>query len=164
MSEQQNADATAEATDTQETEQAPAPKPTETVDFWKQKAREQEKRAKDNADAAKRLSEIEEANKTAEQKAAEKLAEIESRAAELAAKEARADVASETGLPVNILAGPQGSTVEDIKAYAELLSAYMEQAGKPRTPRPDPNQGRQGGGTQSTADLFAAAIEPHFTR
>jgi hypothetical protein len=65
---------------------------------------------------------------------------------------------------VNILAGPQGSTAEDIKAFADLLNSHMEQAGKPRTPKPDPNQGRQGGGTASTADQFAAAIEPHFTR
>ena len=44
-----------------ESPEAPAaePKPTETVDFWKAKAREQEKRAKANADAATKLKEIE---------------------------------------------------------------------------------------------------------
>ena len=47
------------------------PKPTETVDFWKQKAREQETRAKANAKAAERLAEIEEQNKTELQKAVE---------------------------------------------------------------------------------------------
>lgn len=36
----------------------PEPKPTETVDFWKQKARDQEKRAKANAGAAKELDEL----------------------------------------------------------------------------------------------------------
>lgn len=58
------------------------PKPTETVDFWKQKARDQEKRAKENAEAAKRLAEIEEANKTEAQKNADRLAAAEKDAAD----------------------------------------------------------------------------------
>jgi predicted phage tail protein len=57
------------------------PKPTETVDFWKQKAREQEKRAKDNADAAKRLSEIEDAQKSESEKVAERLAKADAEVA-----------------------------------------------------------------------------------
>jgi hypothetical protein len=64
---------TAEATETQQ-------KPTETVEFWRDKAREQEKRAKSNAEAAKRLAEIEDAQKTESQKAAEALAKAEQRA------------------------------------------------------------------------------------
>ena len=52
--------------ETDKTEQ----KPTETVEFWKQKAREQEKRAKENSKAAERLAEIENANKTEAEKAA----------------------------------------------------------------------------------------------
>lgn len=111
----------------QGTEQAVGtqPKPTETVDFWKQKAREQEKRAKENADAARRLAEIEEANKTAEQKAADKLAELARKEAELAAKEARADVSAATGLPAQILAGPTDHTPEAIKAFADLLLEHI---------------------------------------
>lgn len=61
-------------------------KPTETVEFWKQKAREQEKRAKENSSAAKRLAEIEEANKTEAQKTADALA-----AAQRDAETARAE-------------------------------------------------------------------------
>ncbi len=57
-----------------------ATKPTETVDFWKAKAREQEKRAKDNADAARRLAEIEDAQKTEAQKNAEALSKETDRA------------------------------------------------------------------------------------
>lgn len=63
-----------------------APKPTETVDFWKQKAREQEKRAKDNADAAKRLAEIEESQKTEAEKAADRIAKAEAEVAGVPAK------------------------------------------------------------------------------
>jgi len=67
---------TTTTTETTETQQ----KPTETVEFWRDKAREQEKRAKSNADAAKRLAEIEDAQKSESQKAAEALAKAEERA------------------------------------------------------------------------------------
>ena len=156
MSDQQTAEAPEAEVATDTTEQPTAtPKPTETVDFWKQKAREQEKRAKENATAAQRLAELEDAQKTAEQKAADKLAELTAKEAALAAKEARADVSAATGIPAAILAGPEDSTAEAIQAYADLLAAHMEAAGKPRAPRPDPNQGRTGGAPSSTADSFA---------
>lgn len=76
------------ATETQApTEPAPdAPKSTDTVDFWKQKAREQESRAKSNADAAKRLSEIEDAQKSEVQRLADRQS-----AAERERDEARAE-------------------------------------------------------------------------
>jgi hypothetical protein len=156
MSEQQTAEAVeAEATENT-TEQAPAtPKPTETVEFWKQKAREQEKRAKENATAAQRLADLEDAQKTAEQKAADKLAELTAKEAALAAKEARADVSATTGIPAQILAGPEDSTPEAIQAFADLLTAHVEAAGKPRAPRPDANQGRSGGAPSSPVDSFA---------
>lgn len=53
------------------------PKPTETVEFWKQKAREQEKRAKENATAAQRLKEIEDAQKSDAEKAQARITELE---------------------------------------------------------------------------------------
>lgn len=85
-------DTTAEALATDapaETPDAP-PKPSETVDFWKQKAREQEKRAKDNADAAKRLAEIEDAQKSESEKAADRIAKAEAEAATVPARVADA--------------------------------------------------------------------------
>lgn len=69
------------ATDAEAQQQTEQPKPTETVDFWKQKAREQEKRAKDNADAAKRLSEIEDAQKSESEKVADRIAKAEAEVA-----------------------------------------------------------------------------------
>jgi hypothetical protein len=68
-------------------------------------------------------------------------------------------VAEETGVPAAILAGPEDSTPEAIRAYADLLVKHMEAAGKPRTPRPDPNQGRNGSVKTSTSEQFAAAID-----
>lgn len=83
---EQTAEATATETEATTTEQKTEVKPTETVDFWKQKAREQEKRAKDNADAAKRLAEIEDAQKSESEKVAERLAKADAEVATVPAK------------------------------------------------------------------------------
>jgi hypothetical protein len=76
----------------------PQPKPTDTVDYWKQRSRENEKQAKANAEAAKRLAEIEEANKTEAQKAADRLAAAERDAAAARSEALRLRVASKHGI------------------------------------------------------------------
>lgn len=75
----ENTTETTEATETAQT-------PTETVEFWKSKAREQEKRAKENAAAAKRVKEIEDASKSEQERAAERATAAEQRAEELGSK------------------------------------------------------------------------------
>jgi len=114
--------------------------------------------AKANADAAKKLADIEEAQKTAEQKAAERLAEAERKAAEAEAKMALATVAGESGVPADILNGPEDRTTEGLQAFADKITAYVGAATAPRTPKPDPNQGRQSHAPTTTADLFAASM------
>lgn len=79
-------------------DQEPQPKPSDTVDFWKQKAREQEKRAKANADAATRLAEIEEAQKSEAQKAADRVAQLEKEASSARAEALRFKVATKHGI------------------------------------------------------------------
>jgi hypothetical protein len=106
----------------------PETKPTETVDFWKAKAREQEKRAKANADAAARLQQIEDAQKTEAQRAAEALT----------AEKARADAAEKRAAALAIATqhklGPEDAELlanqpdEDaMKALAERLGKQAEQ-------------------------------------
>jgi len=74
------------------------PKPTETVDYWKQRSRENEAKAKANAAAAQRLAEIEEQQKTAEQKQAERLAQLEQEAGAARAEALRLRVATKFGI------------------------------------------------------------------
>ena len=124
---------------------------------WKAKAREWEKRAKENKASADKLAELEEAQKSAEQRAAEREAAAERRAAEAEAKAARADVAATTGIPGDILAGPADSTAEAVQAYADKLIAFMESRAQPRKPRPDPVQGR-GGDLALNGDGLEAAL------
>lgn len=86
---EQNADVDAtetEGTEQESEQQQEQQKPTETVEFWKTKAREQEKRAKDNAAAAKRLGELEDAQKTDAEKAADRIKKAEDEAASVPSK------------------------------------------------------------------------------
>lgn len=86
-------DTTTEATtDTTQTN------PAETVEFWKSKAREQEKRAKANADAAKRLAEIEEAQKTEAEKAADRIKQAEADTEKARAEALRLRIAAKHGI------------------------------------------------------------------
>lgn len=110
---------------------------------WKAEARKWESRAKENLtvakaneDAAKRLAEIEEANKTEAQKAQERLEAAERRASELEAKASRAEVAAAKGVPMELLSG---STREELEASAEALLAFRGEA--PKGPV-IPNQGK----------------------
>jgi hypothetical protein len=113
---------------------------------------------------AAKFDEIDQQSKSEAEKAAERITAAES--ARLAA-EARADrieVALEKGLTPSQAKRLVGSTREELEADADELLKDLGDSNKPRSPKPDPNQGRSGNGTASTAEQFAAAIEPHFTR
>lgn len=159
------AETTPESTEPQEGEEQQEESKTFDAEYVKKLRDEAAKyrtEAKANSEAARKLAEIEEANQTEAERQAARLAEAEKRAQALEVKASRAEVASETGVPAAILAGPEDSTPEAIKAFADEVIAYMEKTGKPRPPRRDANQGRQSDGTSSTADQFSAAIGGAF--
>lgn len=93
---------------------------------WKAEARKWQDRAKENKTAADRLAELEEANKTAEQRANERLEAAERRAAELEAKAAVAEASAETGVPADLLTGPASNSKEDLAAYAVKLIEHFK--------------------------------------
>ena len=122
---------------------------------WKAEARKWEQRAKDNLrsaraneDAAKRLAEIEEEQKTEAEKAAERLAAAEKRAAELEAKATRAEVAAAKGVEADMLAHVP---VDQLEAFADKLAALKAASAKgpivdgvgktPKQTRPEPAPG-----------------------
>jgi hypothetical protein len=127
---EQTAEATAtetEATTEQETETKPA----ETVDFWKQKAREQEKRAKENAAAAKRLAELEESQKSEAEKAADRIKQLETEAESARRDALRFKVASEFGIAserAELLL--TGSDEETMRRQAEALKGESDERKK----------------------------------
>lgn len=112
------------------------PAPAQETD-WKAEARKWEARSKENAEAAKRLAEIEEASKTEAQKQAEKLAEYEAKVREYETREQIAawanEVSMETGVPAVVL---KGSTKEELEAHAAQLKPLIGQPAAPEVPRP----------------------------
>lgn len=114
------------------TEGAPAPQSTEPVaparaeTDWKAEARKWESRAKENSAAAKRLAEIEEANKTEAQKLAERVEAAEKAAAEAQAKAMRREIALEHRLSKEDAGLLDAVTDEDaMRRLAERLAAQQ---------------------------------------
>lgn len=141
-----------------EAEQTETTKPTETVEFWKQKAREQEKRAKENAAAATRLAEIEEAQKSEAQKAADRLAAAEAKATEAEAKALRREIALEHGLTTEDAALLDTITDEDaMRALAGRLAV------KDKNPRPN-HVPREGANHQPAEDELREFTRGLFER
>jgi gamma-glutamyl:cysteine ligase YbdK (ATP-grasp superfamily) len=110
---------------------------------WKAMARKHEGQAKTNAEAARRLADLEDANKSETQKLADKAAVAEKRAAEAEVKAARYEVASRLGIHSNHLKYLSGSTAEEIEEAAKAIrddfpETYAEpdtDSGKPTRPR-----------------------------
>lgn len=88
---------------------------------WESRAKENLASAKSNEAAAQRLAEIEESQKTAEQKQAEELAKAQATIAELTTARVRAEVAAAKGVPAALLTG---STQEELEAAADALIAF----------------------------------------
>lgn len=81
---------------------------------WKALARKHEGQAKQNATAAQKLQEIEDAKKSAEQKAADKAAELEQRATTAELTTLRYDVALDKA--------PDGMSIAQVRKLAKRLS------------------------------------------
>ena len=137
---------------------------------WKAKAREWEKRAKQNM---ARISELEpkakqfdtlEAASKSELERAQEQANLLQRELETTQRQALvASVALDKGLPANLARRLQGDSREDLEADAEeLLSQFQaSQSSEPRAPRADPSQGSSSSGATASADpaqQFAAVI------
>lgn len=124
-------------------------KPNETLGEAGKKALDAERAARKAAEdeqkkLAAKLKEIEDRDKSEAEKAAERLAAAEKRAAEVEARATRAEVSAATSVPVEILAGPKSSTVEDITAFATAVTAYVTEASKKSPSGPViPGQGKQ---------------------
>ena len=135
----------------------PTPKPAETVDFWKTKAREQEKRAKDNAAAAMELAALKDADKTELQREREAREAAQKEAADLRADrqvdEWKAQVSKTSSIPAAVL---RGTTLEEIEDHAAELKALLPE---PRKAGQVPAEGRTvTTGTGDPAQQFAELI------
>ena len=99
---------------------------------WKAEARKWEARAKENKSKADKLDEIEEASKTALEKAQERAEKAETKVKafekEAQRKQWIDEVSQKTGLPASVL---RGDTLEEIEAHAQTLKPYFERTSAP---------------------------------
>jgi hypothetical protein len=93
------------------------------VEFWKQKSREQEARAKANADAAKELEKIKEGQKTEQQKQQEAAAQAAKEAADARAETARWKAAAANRVSEANFDLLGTGTEEEISARAKRVGA-----------------------------------------
>lgn len=89
---------------------------------WKSMARKWEKRAKDNADARRRLDEATTADKTELELLRESIAALQTENESNKLRALRADVASKTGVPVELLSA---TTEEDLAEQAEAILGFV---------------------------------------
>lgn len=100
------------------------------VDKWKAMARKHEGQAKQNAAAAKRLAELEDASKSDVERATAAATAAEKRAEAAELKASRYEVALDKGVPAKLMKFLTGSSVEEIEASAdELLEAVGAKPG-----------------------------------
>src|SRR5699024_6739656 len=104
---------------------------------------------------AAQFDELQEANKTEQQKLTERAekAEREAEAAQLEILRFR--IAAESGITENVELILTASDEETMRKQAELWTSREQDAGQPRSPKPDPNQGRHSTKSASTAEQFA---------
>lgn len=115
--------------------------------------------AKANADAAARLAEIEDADKSEQQKLTDQLTKITAERDEAVTSAARLRVAVSKGVPAELVDRLRGDTEDELAADADKLLALVVKDETPRPPAPDLRQGGNGGGQLSTAQQFAAAFD-----
>ncbi|MGB8021854.1 MAG: hypothetical protein WCF04_11550 [Candidatus Nanopelagicales bacterium] len=120
--------------------------------------------AKSNTAAAQRLAEIEESQKTEQQKLTDRAAEAERRAAEAEARWAKAEVAAAKGLPAGLALRLTGTTREELEADADILLQQIQSTKpptKPPLPPADAVAGSNAGGgkAREPADIFAAMLK-----
>jgi hypothetical protein len=107
---------------------------------------------------ANRLDQLEEATKSEAERATDRIAAETARADAAEAALIRYEVATEQGVPANAMKFLTGTTRQEIEASAKDVLELIGEAAKPRTPKPDPNQGRTPLEATSPASQFASFL------
>lgn len=114
---------------------------------WKAEARKWEQRAKENTEAAKKLADIEEANKTEIQKAQDRAAAAEQRATQAEQTALKVRIAAEMNVPVEVLHGSDEATV---RAAAQKV---LDWAGSNKKPAPSVSALKSGSSSEESSGM-----------
>lgn len=174
MSDATTAQPTSEHTPTGDTNPKPTPPPTAPIGSEKQKPAQlpddhplvtalAAQKAENEAlkVRAAKLDEIEESQKSEAQRAAEALEAAKSDATQARAELLRYKVAAAHGITDadDIALFLTGTDEDTLTKQATRLAERSVDPTKPRQPKPDPNQGREGAAPGTTGDMFAATVQ-----
>jgi hypothetical protein len=152
----------AEATQDGDGTEDPLAKAQAEIAKWKQQARENEKRAKANADKAKNYDAYEESQKTEQQRLADQLA-----AAQREAQDAREDrfrllAAAQYDLPPSLIGhlggGSEDEITERAEAFAQAINERAEVIAAAQAQAAAQQQPRNGGGFRPVESLRPGAL------
>jgi hypothetical protein len=104
---------------------SPTAEPKVDTTDWKAKAREWEKRAKDNKSAADELAALKESQKTEQQRLAERAEAAERSAVDAQRELSRLRVITEVGLPADLHEFVVGNDEDELRAKAMKLKAQL---------------------------------------
>jgi hypothetical protein len=125
-------------------ETPPAAGMADEVNKWKTLARKHEREAKANADAARKLAELEDANKSEIERATEAATAAEKRAADAELEVLRLEVGDDKGLTAKQAKRLVGSTREELEQDAdEILETFGSRS--PKAPGGRPREELRGG-------------------
>lgn len=165
MSGEPTAGGTVTELDGNDQEQQQEQKPTETVEFWKTKAREQETRAKANAAAAKRLAEIEDANKSEAEKVADKLKQADTAIAGVPSKVAESLRAHLVELhKIDAEDADLFLTANDPELLLKQVSRLIANPGKRKPANRVPKEGRTPGAGKTDDGIDREFVRGLFKR
>jgi hypothetical protein len=125
------------------------------ADKWKALARKHQAEAKKNADAAARLAEIEDANKSESERLTAATQDAIARATAAESALLRFQVAAELGVPAALAARLQGNDEAELREDAERLLALMPtppEGGPPKAPPARFDGGPRGTGESAKPD------------
>ena len=144
---------------TETVEQPEAPKPTETVEFWKAKAREQEKKAKENAQARMELDDLKAAQLSNEERLAAERDQAVAERDQALTRLLVLEVATKFGItdPDDISLFLTGTDEETLTKQAERLAERT--ASKPTTGLHVPAEGRRSSVPALNSDELEAALK-----
>lgn len=110
---------------------------------WKSEARKWEKRAKENADKAKKYDDIEDANKSELDKLKEEKSKLEQELngikSERELNELKQEVSKEIGVPVDLI---KGATQEEMEEFAKAIKEYATPKPSVKVPKSSKFDGR----------------------
>lgn len=129
---------------------ADPPEPAKDPTDWVAEARKWEKRAKENSDAAARLQELEDAQKSEQDKLTERLTAAEKRAADNELRAMRLEVAAEKGLTKAQAKYLTGTTEDELTEAADELLELFAPAEEDGGPSRRPQERLRPGATPST--------------